>query len=84
MEESRTGPWVVVDKLSRVNVRVALCENMKKKRVVHVNNLKRFYDRDSLVNQVTVVNKEEDIPESSSPLLSSECPDLIVKLFIKC
>ncbi len=74
LEESWTGPWVVAEKLSRVNVRVALCENMRKKRVVHLNNLKRYYDRDSLVSQVTVVNKEEDIPESSGPLLSGECP----------
>ena len=41
-----TGPYVVMDRLSRVNYKIIDRNKSRKYKIVHVNNLKAYYDRD--------------------------------------
>ena len=73
LEESWHGPYPVVDVLNRVNYRVNVGKGRSK--VLHINNLKKFWEREKPVLRMSVV--AEDAAEDSSVglKLSGCCED---------
>ena len=61
LEESWHGPYPVIDKLNRVDYRVEVGKGRTK--VLHINNLKRFYAREEEVLRLSIVAEDfsEDI-----------------------
>ena len=71
LEASWEGPYLVKEKLSRVNYRV--CEmDGKKARVVHINNCKVYHPRQANVNSVCVVAEEDVVMEKKKCVLTEE------------
>ena len=56
LEESWHGPYTVTEKVSRVDYRVDLGRSRKK--VLHINNLKKFYVREEDVMRLAVVAED--------------------------
>ena len=56
LEESWHGPYPVVERMSRVDYRVELGRGRKK--VLHINNLKRYFVREEEVMRLAVVAED--------------------------
>ena len=66
LKEVWSGPWEVVERLNKVNYWVKLVNGKGKAKVVHVNTLKRYLERDEPIHRLTVV-AEDGVDESVSP-----------------
>ena len=84
LKEAWSGPWEVVERLNQVNYQVKLVNGKGKVRVVHVNTLKCYVERDEPVRRLTVV-VEDGVDESVSPgnlveVCKGFVPEDVVKL----
>ena len=70
LEDSWEGPSEVVKKLSSVNYRIKSLAKVKKQKVVHINNMKRYVEREECVQALTVV--AEEVQEDSKVKLRVE------------
>ena len=71
LEASWEGPYLVKEKLSRVNY--CVCEmDGKKARVVHINNCKVYHPRQANVNSVCVVAEEDVVMGKKKCVLTEE------------
>ena len=55
LREAWLGPWEVVEQVGRVNYRVKQLEGGSKVKVVHINTLKAYVERDAYVRRLTIV-----------------------------
>ena len=60
LEEPWRGPLEVVEKLGEVTYRVRMVKGKRKSRVVHVNVLKRYLEKEECVNRLVVWMEDED------------------------
>ncbi len=58
LEESWEGPFVVKERLSKVNYRVVEEGSKKRGRVVHINNCKLYKVRDCMIGSIVVIAEE--------------------------
>ena len=72
LEDSWEGPWEVVKKLSSVNYRIKSLAKVMKQKVVHINNVKRYVEREECVQVLTVV-AEEVQEDSKEELRVAKC-----------
>ena len=70
LKDSWEGPWEVVEKLSSVNYRIKSLLKVRKQKVVHINNVKRYVEREECVQALTVV--AEEVQEDSKVKLRKE------------
>ena len=70
LEDSWEGPCEVVKKLSSVNYRIKSLAKVRKQKVVHINNVKRYVEREDCVQALTVV--AEEVQEDSKVKLRVE------------
>ena len=77
LEESWHGPYKVVEKLNRVNYRVEMTSG--KVKVLHINNLKRYYPREASVFRMAVVAEDALDEGASGVRLSGRCKDFDLK-----
>ena len=70
LEDSWEGPWEVVKKLSSVNYRIKSLAKARKQKVVHINNVKRYVEKEECVQALTVV--AEEVQEDSKVKLRVE------------
>ena len=73
LQDSWEGPFVVTRKLSAVNYIIEEEEGRKRSKVVHVNNLKSFKERELEVCALTVLAEEKELQDTSSVLHVEEC-----------
>ena len=81
LEESWHGPYKVVEKLNRVNYRVEVGKGRQK--VLHINNLKKYWQRKVSVCRLSVVAEDASEDMVVGLKLSGKCSDFdkgIVKL----
>jgi len=60
LQDSWEGPFIVKEKLSEVNYRIVDEEGRRRKKVVHVNNLKGFREMELEVCALTIIAEEEE------------------------
>ena len=73
LEESWHGPYTVLEKVSRVDYRINLGRGRKK--VLHINNLKKFYVREEEVMRLAVVAEDCDDDQDIGTKMGGECVD---------
>ena len=73
LHDSWEGPFVVTRELNAVNYIIEEEEGRKRSKVVHVNNLKRFKERELEVCALTVLAEEKELQDTSSVLHVEEC-----------
>ncbi len=84
LEESWEGPFVVKERLSKVNYRVVEEGSRKRGRVVHINNCKLYKVRDCMIGSIVVI-AEECVNDKKCPLLEVKCDgydDIQLKLVL--
>ena len=77
LQESWHGPYRVEDKVNRVDYRIDLGKGRKK--VLHINNMKRFHEREETVMRVTVVAEDWEGDVEIGTKLSGRCEDFDMK-----
>lgn len=60
LEESWGGPYVITEQISEVNYRIRHCLGKRKAKVVHINSIKLYTEREDVVNRIMVVGSEEE------------------------
>ena len=73
LEESWQGPFPVVGKLNRVDYRVETSKGRTS--VLHINNLKRYYEREMEVMRLAVVAEDFGQDEAVGVKLQGRCED---------
>ena len=73
LQDSWEGPFVVTRKLCPVNCIIEEEEGRKRSKLVHVNNLKSFKERELEVCALTVLAEEKELQDTSSVLHVEEC-----------
>ena len=73
LEESWHGPYQIVEVLNRVNYRVEVGKG--KSKVLHINNLKKFWEREKSVLRMSVVADDSAEDASVGLKLSGCCED---------
>ena len=73
LEESWHGPYVVLEKTSRVDYKVKIGKG--KAKVLHVNNLKKYYERSEDVLRLALVAEGWSQDEVVGTKLYGSCPD---------
>ena len=73
LEESWYGPYLVVDKLNRVDYKVEVGKGRTK--VLHINNLKKFYAREEEVLRLAVVAEDCEEDEAIGVKVRGRCED---------
>ena len=73
LEESWHGPYVVEEKLNRVNYRIDVGKGYQK--VLHINNLKKYWVREVEVCRMSVVAEEDEENMVVGLKLSGKCED---------
>ena len=73
LEEAWHGPYDVIEKTSRVNYKVKVGKG--KAKVLHVNNLKKYYERTEDVLRLALVAEDWSEDEVVSTKLYGSCPD---------
>ena len=73
LEESWHGPYKVVEKLNRVNYRVEVGRGRQK--VLHINNLKKYWQREASVCRMAVVAEDASEDMVVGLKLSGKCSD---------
>ncbi len=57
LDDSCEDPYKVEERLNSVNYKVTDTRNKKRVKTVHINNTKRYMNRDRVVNRVVVVTQ---------------------------
>ena len=73
LEESWAGPYLVVERLNRVNYRIEISKG--RSRVVHINNVKKFQEREMSIMRLTVVAEDFSGDEAVGVKVSGDCAD---------
>ena len=73
LEESWRGPFPVTKKLNRVNYRVETSKGRAS--VLHINNLKRYFEREAEVLRLAVVAEDFGEEEANGVKLQGVCED---------
>ena len=73
LEESWKGPFPVTQKLNRVNYRVETSRGRTS--VLHINNLKRYFEREAEVLRLAVVAEDFGEDEANGVKLQGVCED---------
>ena len=73
LEESWHGPYPIVGKFNGVDYEVEFARGRRK--VLHVNNLKRFYEREAEVMRLVVVAEDFSSDEAVGTKLQGLCPE---------
>ncbi len=73
LEDSWEGPFIVLKKLSAVNYRIEEVDGRKKKKVVHVNNVKKFKERELEICALTVLAEDHGLDDSNVLLRDEVC-----------
>ena len=73
LNDSWEGPFIVQAKFSAVNYKVVEDDGRKRSKVVHINNLKGFNERDNEICALTVIAEEEGGLEEREVLHVEEC-----------
>ena len=73
LQDSWEGSFVVTRKLCPVNCIIEEEEGRKRSKLVHVNNLKSFKERELEVSALTVLAEEKELQDTSSVLHVEEC-----------
>ena len=81
LEESWHGPYKIVEKLNRVNFRVEVGKGRKK--VLHINNLKKYWVREVDVLRMSVVAEDASEDMVVGLKLSGKCSDFDEKVVEK-
>ena len=71
LEESWHGPYKIVEKLNRVDYKVEMKSG--KQKVLHINNMKRYYPREENVFRMAVVAEDAVDEVTSGVTLSGRC-----------
>ena len=71
LAESWHGPYEVIEKLNRVDYKVEL--GRKKYKVLHINNMKKFWDRELEVMRLVVVAEDCDNDEAIGVTMQGRC-----------
>ena len=71
LQDAWEGPFVVKEQLNTVNYRIIEENGKRQSKVVHVNNLEGFHQRELEVCALTIVAEEEE--EVGKVLLEKEC-----------
>ena len=78
LEESWHGPYEIMEKLNRVNFRVGVGRGRTK--VLHINNLKKFWVREVEVSRMSVVAEDANEDMVVGLKLSGKCLDFDEKM----
>ena len=73
LAESWHGPYEVVDKLNRVDYKVEV--GKKRYKVLHINNLKRYWEREAEVMRLVVVAEDFEEDEAIGTKVRGRCPE---------
>ena len=73
LEESWHGPYSIVGKFNGVDYEVEFARG--KRKILHVNNLKRFYEREADVMRLVVVAEDFSSDEAVGLKLQGLCPE---------
>ena len=73
LEESWAGPYLVVEKLNRVDYRIEISKG--RFRVVHINNVKKFHERELSILRLTVVAEDFSEDEAVGIKVTGDCVD---------
>ena len=73
LQEAWHGPYPVIDKLNRVDYRVDLGKGRRK--VLHINNMKKFQMREEGVMRLAVVAEDFEEDEDVGSRMSGRCKD---------
>ena len=77
LEDSWEGPHTVKEKIGAVNYRVQRDDKKGKKyRVVLVNSVKNYVQREEFIGSVMVVAEETDFETSRRILVETECTEI--------
>ena len=60
LQDAWEGPFVVKHKLSAVNYRIAEEDGKKRTKVVHINNMKGFKEKEQEIFALTVIMEEDE------------------------
>ena len=69
LKESWHGPYLVVDKLNRVDYKIEV--GKKKFKTLHINNMKKYFDRELEVMRLVVVAEESEEESGRVPMHGS-------------
>ena len=78
LEESWAGPYLVVEKLNRVDYRIEISKG--RLRVVHINNVKKFQERELSILRLTVVAEDFSEDEAVGIKVTGDCVDFNVSV----
>ena len=73
LKESWHGPYRVLEKLNQVDYKVEM--NNRRKKVLHINNLKRYMTREVAVRRLTIVAEDFSEDESVKLKLEGQCAE---------
>lgn len=73
LSEAWAGPLEVLKRLNAVNYKVRDVSGKGKARVVHINNLKKFVEREERIARLTVVADEMTNVKEEEGLLRNRC-----------
>ena len=81
LEEAWHGPYMVVEQLNRVDFRVDLGKG--KKKVLHINNMKKYHIREEEVMRLAVIAEDWEEDEDVGTKLSEQCSGFDQKVLEK-
>ena len=73
LQESWHGPYTVVEKKNRVDYKVDVGRGRKK--ILHINNLKKYYPREEEVMRLAVVAEDWEEDSDVGTKITGICPD---------
>ena len=73
LEDARHGPYTIAKRVSAVNYIIDWGEGKKKQKVVHVNMLKKYHERELEVCALTVVAEDQGLEETLVRLKEDRC-----------
>ena len=81
LEESWHGPYPVVGKLNRVDYKVSFGRGRTK--VLHINNLKKYYVREADVMRLVIVAEDFEEDEAIGTKVRGKCPEFDEEWVVK-
>ena len=75
LDDSWDGPYIVLKKLSAVNYLIGEVDRKKRRKVVHVNMLKKFKERELEVCALTVIAEDHGLEDRNVFLMDEECDE---------
>ena len=77
LQESWHGPYTVVEKKNRVDYKVDV--GRRRKKILHINNLKKYYPREEEVMRLAVVAEDWEEDNDVGTRITGICPDFEMK-----